>query len=697
MQYVNVNEDPLLEIVTTGDGDFNNQIRYLSWTEDGNAAEVRTLISLPEERQVLQITNVTSPRESPPSFIIISTGPRDETGNLDFFTEYYRPVDGAYEVIDRLVRASRDDLNLIRHWIEPGTNQIIACYNKSSVTCAESPRIREGYIKLFQLTWSQDKLEEQSLGQTEGITFDPTVKRVDLNGDNQPDLLLGVSQPTLVGIQTREQILWKSATQPDFEPINSAAATGRLLPAEDMDNDGLEDFVTSATARPFLSWKGTTILWKHNGDGTFTKKDITAPDEYREIIAVVDREFHRKEGDDPDAPPVHFPQGKKDFLVRTPRWWSEPSAFHIGLLAQAEDGEFHYIDLSYQTAPLPYQGKWPIEKEYLADWNNNGIDDLITFWSGGQALEMTVLPGPDFLSSWWNTRLNFVENVPNADALGIVQFPVIADYNDDSFLNIITRGNLLGSIANYAMINDGSGEIQRIERLSDEQAISFARQSKRIDLDGDSDRDLIYREIERRINGAVRLYWQENKNGTLSSGHTGSPISPTRFGERDQFTSLDINSDGTRDLIVFSSDNSRLEYFLISAPKPGPPEFQDWVLSEGITGHSSSPLMDYDRDSISNWEEFLFGTNPTVPDRNSPQRPGVRMTSTDPRFTYHLRSDFEPGLSHQTSHDLINWMPLERAPLIIPGDDAFQEIQFPLDPNRSREFFKTTIPLPPEN
>ena len=85
----------------------------------------------------------------------------------------------------------------------------------------------------------------------------------------------------------------------------------------------------------------------------------------------------------------------------------------------------------------------------------------------------------------------------------------------------------------------------------------------------------------------------------------------------------------------------------------------DYAMSYGLTGTNAAPNADPDGDGVSNFGEWAFGGNPTMPDSYIASFQDIRvLPGNDFRFEFQRYKDFAAvGLNYHflTSTDLVNW------------------------------------------
>lgn len=108
--------------------------------------------------------------------------------------------------------------------------------------------------------------------------------------------------------------------------------------------------------------------------------------------------------------------------------------------------------------------------------------------------------------------------------------------------------------------------------------------------------------------GWTGLTWIEERQTTDGNYlRVNHPIIDPMKAGRESYAMGDLDGDGTRDLLVFSTfGGGRIEWFKITHADQ-PTAFSEWMTSQSATGHSASLAGDYDLDGFSNWEEFAFG------------------------------------------------------------------------------------------
>lgn len=557
---------------------------------------------------------------------------------------------------------------------------------------------------------------------------------LDLDGDGTDDLLVPIPQS---GGDTRtatDSIVWYPGLAAggfrEMENNIAAPEYGRYpCIVDDLDGDGDNDLVLG-NRTPFGGFldKESLTVWSNHGDGIgFTKTEVPVPGSNPLVLAIFDfeAEILSEANPRPDLP-FDLPAGKKDLVVRSNFPSAEFSVAYLQthLVYQDRNGQFSVKHLA------SFPADWQV---FFEDWDGDGMPDLMTYGSNG-ILGWKKRDGDRFGA--WREIMSFPTTFGGYGFAGARGF-LLLDMDGDGDLDVYGKGSLFGPDSSYWAERDTAGEIVAYHRISSDlsfadldadgdglleasalfgdytglnPAVDFRFDSGSVffpsltrgyfDLDGDGDIDRIHSAPTLGTLGFQRLLWSENLGGN------GDPVfsEPVEFAgvevsQRGQFALKDMDGDGTKDLIVLSSDTARLEWFKI-ANRMGPLPFTMWMAEQSLTGSSAGPRGDLDKDGRSNWEEFLFGTKANIPDSGNGFLPHLERSANAMEFTFARRKSggglnltFPMQRSITLDGDWEPWNP-GTFPTTDLGD--YEEIRIPVTPGDGAEFFRVKLPEIPE-
>lgn len=142
--------------------------------------------------------------------------------------------------------------------------------------------------------------------------------------------------------------------------------------------------------------------------------------------------------------------------------------------------------------------------------------------------------------------------------------------------------------------------------------------------------------------------------------------------------------------------------------------YQTWAASNGVTGTNSGPTQNKDTDTLTNLEEYAFGTDPNVSDSSALQvtsgsvtkrgspivTVGTNGTTVDPNAVFCRRKDAASvGLTYtvQFSADLNTWATSNVTPTVIADDGEIEvvKVHYPFSVNgRKAQFFHVVVSAP---
>lgn len=562
-----------------------------------------------------------------------------------------------------------------------------------------TPRLLEAKVDSYQLVWNGVKLSAEAL--VKAIPFNTfgvsELINADIDGDGNNDLVVTINGPDRVNGGATDEVFWlEDSVSGPYESIRNSIVEPSyqqsLQLASDINFDGLPDLITLQEGRLSTNNTGSLILWKNIGSGESFSRSIL-PGE-NTIISVLktfqlDGSLAQLGGEFSD---IDWLPGGLGMLVFR-KIISDSVNYEIiptiSYLFQDSSGDFGLIDyLEIEDAEL--------KSLKFEDFNGDDVEDLVYI----QNLSSPTDAAPRFsiqLRFWSSQSRAFEAPVQVLENATLFGRPTDFDQDGDLDLHVHIMDATVSS-GEYWIENE-SGVFTKLREFGG--GISPSSQldtpTTRLDLDGDGDLDQISAMHTSRINGWNRIGWLENRG---SAEHADAemtlltPFSKTRWASRDSFLLSDLDGDGNKDLVVGSA-NSRLEWFKITQTAQRP-SFSFWAASNDLSGHSASPLADWDGDTLTNWEEFVFGSDPDKVDPNHQGRPKIRVDESGPILTFSRRRDAgNEGVEFQyfRSLDLDTWSSwIPDGATLIPIDESYDRVSVPL--NLPRAFFRVQ-PLPP--
>ena len=207
----------------------------------------------------------------------------------------------------------------------------------------------------------------------------------------------------------------------------------------DVDNDGDQDLIVAHDT-------GQIRTWRNNGDLTFTSAPNPSSDRYGYPMGIGVGDYNNDSRIDfffsnvSTTPPRFLAKGDL----------RDDQIFHTPLFLFRNDGGFKFTDVAAETKVADYEFSWGI---VLEDLNNDGREDALI------AQNYVSLP----LQKIFRLPGRILMQLPDGtfgsaeEAMGLVNrnyeiSPLVADFNDDGYLDII-RVNLDGP--SRAFLNSG--------------------------------------------------------------------------------------------------------------------------------------------------------------------------------------------------------------------------------------------------
>ena len=572
--------------------------------------------------------------------------------------------------------------------------------------------------RLSEVITAESGLSTRVLREFPGVAQLISSSFQDLNGDGHADLVVPIAWSPGTSGSTQDQILWYAGNsagelEDQARAVILPGYERDLLNLSDLDGDGDADIIFGNYGPNSFFPKSTKLtLWINQGDGfNFEKHEIPNDGFGMELLGISDQSIGTV----------------KDLLVINylPTTFDANAYKQIQLAQRNSAGEFvlsSFVGYSLATSSAYYE-----------DWNHDGKKDIVIRDLNGD-VHWFERSEAGFLGR------KLIMNLPEGSTSTVDSFRII-DIDRDGDLDLFANGNLFGEGTSYWAEQGSTGEIAAIHRLTDAliplgidydndghedfkkpsiaiyllragamfESISSQNPSllygmpphhgRFQDIDGDGDLDEIMSLPTFVTIGFQRLLWRENIGGAVNYEPASDVlIDGLEYALRDQFALGDLDGDGVKDLLVVSSDTAIVEWFKIRN-QPQPPAFVSWMSNQGLSGSSAGPKSDWDGDTISNWEEFVFGTNADLSDGGSAGRPHLEETAGDLFYTFQKRkigTGFDLNYPLQCSSDLIDWKPWTPIlPTAGPNGD-YEIIRIPVTPGEDCEFFRVTIPSIPE-
>ncbi len=480
----------------------------------------------------------------------------------------------------------------------------------------------------------------------------------DLDGDGHADLAVPVGWSPGTSQSARDHILWypgdssgnfaaeeRAVVSPSYESIAPQSERSRR-------GWGLRHRLGDINPYSYENMPRSLTVWLNDGDGTeFQKLPIPNNGFGMELLGIDDQS----------------PGNMRDLLVVN--YLSRDSGSQDYKLIQAASKD---TDGGYVLSPSVAYALASSTLHFL-DWNNDDKKDIIVRDANGH-IHWFERTQDRFLDP------KLIMNLPGLEEFGRKTFSVI-DMDRDGDPDFFATGNLFGENTNYWAERDGTGKILSVRQLPNDLGLlgidydndgyedfsdsfgnvqllragaisdmvpssfplnpyyTIVNKGRLQDVDGDGDLDGIASLPTFGVAGFQRLSWQENVGS--AADYEFAPyvfVDGLEYASRDQFALGDLDGDGTKDLLVVSEDTSIVEWFKITR-RQEPVAFSNWMAGQGMSGSSAGPTGDWDGDSASNWEEFLFGTQAKVADLGSSGRPHLDMNSG--RYGLHFPEEAE--------------------------------------------------------
>ncbi len=123
------------------------------------------------------------------------------------------------------------------------------------------------------------------------------------------------------------------------------------------------------------------------------------------------------------------------------------------------------------------------------------------------------------------------------------------------------------------------------------------------------------------------------------------------------------------------------------------------MAGQNLRGNSAGPLGDWDGDSVSNWEEFIFGTQAKAADLGSDGRPHLKEIAGGMEFTFQRRrsgSGLDLIYPMQRSTRLDDWEPWTPEHPLPEENGEYETVRIPVAGGEESEFFRVRLPELPE-
>jgi hypothetical protein len=321
------------------------------------------------------------------------------------------------------------------------------------------------------------------------FTWARSADAADLDGDGHMDIL-GTAESIDVlawwensGLKTFD----KHVIDDDFQSVTSVCT-------EDMDNDGDLDVIASGDHYD-------TAWWENDGLGHFTKRNIDQVNGAEEI-RVVDLDA------DGDLDLVGAMQTKDEIA-----WWENDGSY--GFTKQAIEEDFDFAS-----------------SVYAADFNADGYVDVV-----GAAMYGNEI-------AWWEHSGDghFTKHVIDAD-FSWPRSVCVIDLDGDNDLDILAASAMTTGELIACLENDGSNNFTQ---FTVGQGISYAKSVYAIDMDNDTDVDVVAAADDMEI-----LWWENLGSRNFRKNTIDSDFDGASF-----VHAADIDGDGDVDIVGTSKFES---------------------------------------------------------------------------------------------------------------------------------------------
>lgn len=624
------------------------------------------------------------------------TGPLEfclsyEVDDEDYFSILTKASDGSVVVSATSKRSDFLPLENIGGWSYGvrGERIVIVAAERS----AYSPDVDS-----YELIWNGIELSVAPLiTELPAYTFGAEeIVSGDIDGDGTSDSIVTINRHSFVAGGATGEVFWlRNSVGGPYDSVRNSIVDPSydqsLIMPLDVNLDGLLDLITlqkrlnDGSGRP-----GSLVLWENYDNGeTFQRSILPGEDTILSVLKTfkLDGSLSQLGGEFAN---IDWLSGGTGLIVSRLIYddvRNGPYTIKVSYLAQNSSGDFVLLD--------DFEAGYPYGNIiYLEDLNDDGIDDLVYSGYPGGNIPVAIY------ANFGSTESKGFEAAVLIYEEAYLEAPP-SDFDGDGDLDLsVLVSDFDGDLNRFWVENEGGEFVIRHELDGDPSIYVLEIPVTRLDLDGDGDLDQVAGMFTDRIYGWNRVGWFENKEGADQADVESNQLTAftkTGWASRDSHLLADLDNDGIKDLVVGSTDFARLEWFKITHGSQ-PPNYVNWAAGKEISGHSASPLADWDGDSLTNWEEFVFGSDPNRSDQNHLGRPRVKVNSDGPALTFNRRrsaGNEEVGFRYFQSSDLqfwSSWLPGE--PTLTPVDDEYEKVSIPLD--QPRGFLRVEPILPAE-